>query len=255
MNQAFTVEGLHVNYEKRVVLWDLQFTIPSGLMVAIVGPNGAGKSTLLKASLGLVPSLSGSISFLGRPLEEMRGEIAYVPQRASVDWDFPMTALELVLMGRYGQLGFWGRPRRADFEAAQRALDRVGMASYADRQIGQLSGGQQQRLFVARALVRNPKIFFMDEPFAGIDLTTEKELILLFQQQKAAGKTLFIVHHDLSSIEGVFDWVILLNTRLVAAGPVSEVFHRDHLAKTFGRSPALFEEVSSLSATHQSGWV
>ncbi len=255
MSEALSVEGLHVNYEKKVVLWDLQFTIPRGQMVAIVGPNGAGKSTLLKSALGLMKPLSGSISLLGQPFAAVRKEIAYVPQRASVDWDFPMTALELVLMGRYGQLGFLGRPRRADWEAAQRALERVGMAAYADRQIGQFSGGQQQRLFVARALVRNPTLLFMDEPFAGIDLTTEKELMALFQQQKTAGKTLFIVHHDLSSIEGVFDWVILLNTRLVAAGPVTEVFHPDNLAKTFGRPPALFEEVSSLSAKHRSGWM
>ena len=238
---AVVVESLHVSYHQTPVLWDLSFAIPQGAMVAIVGPNGAGKSTLLRAILGLTPVLSGKIECFGAPVHKRRERIAYVPQRAAVDWDFPITARDLVLMGRTSRFGLFGRPRTADWEAANRALERVGMLAYADRQIGQLSGGQQQRLFIARALMRDPDLFLMDEPFAGIDLATEKELLTLLRQQKERGKTLCIVHHDLPSVEEYFDWVILLNTRLVAAGPVKEVF-RSHLAQTFGRNSSLLNE-------------
>lgn len=247
-NRALFAEELHVSYGKSFVLWDVNFEIPKGILVGIIGPNGAGKSTLLKAAMGLIEPLSGKISF-------GKGVVSYVPQRASVDWDFPITAYELVLMGRYGQLGLFGRPRKADREAAMRALERVGMLSFAQRQIGQLSGGQQQRLFIARALVNNPDIFLMDEPFAGIDLATEKELIALLRQEKEKGKTLFVVHHDLPSVEKYFDWVILLNTRLVGVGPVKEVFTRENLVKTFGHHPSLFDEATALKAQQLSGHV
>jgi manganese/zinc/iron transport system ATP- binding protein len=239
--QALLIESLHVSYGQTPVLWDISCAIPEGAMVAIVGPNGAGKSTLLRAVLGMTPPISGKIECFGAPIRKVRGRIAYVPQRAAVDWDFPITARDLVLMGRTSRFGLFGRPKAADWDAAELALQRVGMSACADRQIGELSGGQQQRLFVARALVRDPDLFLMDEPFVGIDSTTEAELFTLLRQQKERGKTLCIVHHDLPSVEEHFDWVIMLNTRLVVSGPVKEVF-RSHLTQTFGRHSSLFDE-------------
>lgn len=184
----FCAEELYVNFEKTPVLWDVTFSIPKGLLVGILGPNGAGKSTLLKSALGLVKPLSGKVEFFRENLDRVRQKIAYVPQRESVDWDFPITALEVVLMGRYGRLGWLGRPKKADREAAARALELVGMGAYAHRQISQLSGGQQQRLFLARAFVQNPEIFLMDEPFAGVDLTTEKEIVDLLKNRRKRGR-------------------------------------------------------------------
>lgn len=245
MDPAVKVEDLHVNYGKRSVLWDISFEIPKGLLVAIVGPNGAGKSTLLKAALGLIKPLSGKITLLPK--------IAYVPQRESVDWDFPITAEEVVLMGRFGKLGLFGRLKAADREAAAAALEQVGMSAYAQTQISQLSGGQQQRLFLARAFMQSADLFLLDEPFAGVDLATEKAIINLLRKQKEMGKTILIVHHDLPTVSEYFDWTILLNTRLIACGPVGEVFTRDNLAKTFGKGQQLFEEAIGLSAKSLSG--
>jgi manganese/zinc/iron transport system ATP- binding protein len=253
MNFSFEADALNVNYGKIPILWDITFQIPQGQMVGILGPNGAGKSTLLKAALGLVKPLSGNISLLGRAAAKARKKIAYVPQRESVDWDFPITALEVVLMGRYGRLGLFGRPRKADREAAGSALELVGMSAYADRQISQLSGGQQQRHFIARALVQEADLFLLDEPFAGVDLATEKAIIELLRRQKLQGKTVFIIHHDLPTVEEYFDWAVLLNTRLVACGPVKEVFHRDNLARAFGKGQLLFNEAAALSAKSVSG--
>lgn len=253
MTFSFETDSLNVNYGKTPILWDATFQVPQGVLAGIIGPNGAGKSTLLKAALGLVKPLSGKISLLGQPACNARKRVAYVPQRESIDWDFPITALEVVLMGRYGRLGLFGRPRRADREAASAALELVGMSAYASRQISQLSGGQQQRLFIARALVQNADIFFLDEPFAGVDLTTEKAIMGLLRRQKEAGKTIFIVHHDLPTVEEYFDWAILLNTRILACGPVKEIFTRENLARTFGKSQLLFDEAAALSAKSLSG--
>lgn len=250
---AMEVGDLNVNYGKTPVLWDVSFSVPRGLLVAIVGPNGAGKSTLLKTALGLVKPLSGKIDLLGMPVAKVRKQIAYVPQRESVDWDFPITALEVVLMGRYGRLGLFGRIRQADRQAAKQALELVGMGAYAHRQIGMLSGGQQQRLFIARALVQNAQLFLLDEPFAGVDLATEKSIVSLLRLQKQEGKTVFAVHHDLPTVEEYFDWVILLNTRLIASGPVAQVFTRENLSLTFGKSQELFHEAATLSAKNTSG--
>lgn len=255
MESVCIAKELYVHYEKNPVLWDISFSIPKGVLVGIIGPNGAGKSSLLKAALGLVKPLSGKIEFFKEPIAQSRKKIAYVPQRQSVDWDFPITAMQVVLMGRYGKLGLLGRPRKADREAAQKALELVGMAHFADRQISQLSGGQQQRLFLARSLLQNPDIFLLDEPFAGVDLTTEKEIMQLLKQQKEEGKTVFIVHHDLPTVENYFDWVILLNTRLVACGPLKEVFHAEHLAKAFGKTETVFDEAASLSIQKMRGYL
>lgn len=245
--QALEVNQLTVNYDKTPVLWDISLQIPAGKLVGIVGPNGAGKSTFIKASLGLVQPISGKIDFFGQPLKEVRQRVAYVPQRESVDWDFPITVRDLVLMGRYGRLGLFRWPREADLAAVYHYLDLVGMSGYADRQISQLSGGQQQRVFIARALLQDADIYFMDEPFAGIDLTTESVIMGLLRQLKSKGKTVFVVHHDLNTVESYFDWVIMLNMRLVSYGDVSKVFTAETLNTTYGKSYALLEEALKLS--------
>jgi manganese/zinc/iron transport system ATP- binding protein len=250
---ALRVEQLSVNYDKTPVLWDIYCEIPEGKLVGIIGPNGAGKSTFLKALLGMARPLSGRIEFFGHPYKKIRNRIAYVPQRSSVDWDFPITAFEVVLMGRYGKLGLFKWPKAADRQAAERALEMVGMLPFADRQISQLSGGQQQRLFIARALLQDADLYLMDEPFAGVDMATEKAIIALMDKLKMQGKTLLVVHHDLSTVDSYFDWVIMLNTCLIANGPVSEVFHTDAIMRTYGRSSALLDEAAKLTQNKTSG--
>ena len=250
---AISVENLFVNYRRNAALWDVSFSLPKGTLTGILGPNGAGKSTLLKAMLHLVEPLSGTVDFFGEPLKSVRSKIAYVPQRGSVDWDFPITAFEVVLMGRYGRLNWLGRLRKADREAAMRALEFVSMSAYADAQIGELSGGQQQRLFLARALVQNPDLFLLDEPFTGVDLATEKTLIALLKKLRDQGKTIVVVHHDLPTVEDYFDWILLLNTRLIACGPVKQVFTKQNLAAAFGKNAPLFEETADLSAKVNQG--
>jgi len=252
-DQALTVRHLSVNYDKTPALWDISFEVPKGKLVGIIGPNGAGKSTLIKAVLGLVTPISGKVTVLGVPLPNVRRKVAYIPQRTSVDWDFPITVLDLVLMGRYGRLGLFRRPKKADRQAAEHYLDLVGMTDLAHRQISQLSGGQQQRVFLARALLQDADVYFMDEPFNGIDLGTEKMLITLLKEFKSEGKTVFVVHHDLNSVENIFDWLVLLNMRLVASGPLEEVFHQKNLNKTYGKGYALLDEALKLSQTQSSG--
>lgn len=253
MNPSLEIEALHVAFGRRSVLWDLSFQIPQGVLVAVLGPNGAGKSTLLKAVMGLIPRLSGKISILGKSLEEMRSQIAYVPQRETIDWDFPITAFEVALMGRFGKLGPFGRIRKADREAATHALERVGMSAFASRQISELSGGQQQRLFLARAFVQNPSVYFLDEPLKGVDLATEKVIMDLLKKERDQGKTVFVVHHDLPSVTEYFDWAILLNHRLIGVGPTREVFTKEMIGTAFGKGNALFEEAVSLFAKAQVG--
>ncbi len=250
---ALKVEQLSVNYDKTPVLWDVHCEIPEGKLVGIVGPNGAGKSTFLKTLLGMARPLSGRIEFFGQPYKKVRQRIAYVPQRSSVDWDFPITAYEVVLMGRYGKLGLFKWSKAADREAARCALEMVGMLPFADRQISQLSGGQQQRLFIARALLQDADLYLMDEPFAGVDMATEKAIIALMDKLKVQGKTLLVVHHDLTTVDSYFDWVIMLNTCLIASGPVSEVFHTETIMRTYGRSSALLDEAAKLTQNKTSG--
>jgi manganese/zinc/iron transport system ATP- binding protein len=216
------------------VLWDIDLTLPEGRLIAVVGPNGAGKSTFIKAVLGLVPCASGSVTIYGESYETQRHLVGYVPQRESVDWDFPVNALEVVAMGLYRRIG-WFRPvGRSHRQTAMEALEKVGMANFAKRQISQLSGGQQQRVFLARALAQDAQIYFMDEPFAGVDVATERAIIALLKELKAAGKTCVVVHHDLQTVPTYFDHVVLLNMRLVAAGPVDTVFNEENLKKTYG---------------------
>lgn len=250
---AIRIEHLSVNYDKTPVLWDIHCCIPEGKLVGIIGPNGAGKSTLLKALLGMAQPLSGRMEFFGHPFKKMRQRIAYVPQRSSVDWDFPITAFEVVLMGRYGKLGFFKRPKFADKEAVLRTLEMVGMLAFKDRQISQLSGGQQQRLFIARALLQDADLYLMDEPFAGVDMATEKAIIALLDKLKVQGKTLLVVHHDLSTVDNYFDWVIMLNTCLIASGPVEEVFNSETVMRTYGRTTSLLDEAAKLTQNKTKG--
>lgn len=251
--KALTVSHLNVNYGKTPVLWDISLAVPKGKLVGIVGPNGAGKTTFLKACLGLQPSASGKIEILGHPVEDQRKRIAYIPQREAVDWDFPITVEELVLMGRYGQIGLVRRPRKADLIAVEQTLEAVQMKEFAKRQIGQLSGGQQQRAFLARALMQDADVYFLDEPFSGIDMGSESMIISLLQKLRQEGKTLFVVHHDLNSVESYFDWLIVLNMRLVASGPVETSFTPHILNAAYGKSYALFGEALRLSQNKKSG--
>jgi manganese/zinc/iron transport system ATP- binding protein len=233
-NQAIQVTDLTVAYQDKPVLWDVDLEVPSSTLLAIVGPNGAGKTTLIKAILGLVRAAAGQVLIYGQPYAEQRRLVGYVPQRGSVDWDFPTSVLDVVMMGRYGALGWIRRPRRRERELALEALDKVGMRAFADRQISQLSGGQQQRVFLARALVQDAQIYFMDEPFQGVDATTERAIVMLLQELRAAGKTVVVVHHDLQTVPEYFDWVTLLNVRRIASGPVEEVFTEQNLRLAYG---------------------
>jgi manganese/zinc/iron transport system ATP- binding protein len=238
------VHNLTVAYGKRPVLWDIDFAVPAGQLIALVGPNGAGKSTLIKAIMGLLPLSSGWVRVEGQPLAESRGAVAYVPQRESVDWDFPTDALDVVLMGRYGKLPLFGRPGREDRRIALESLEKVGMSAFARRQISQLSGGQQQRIFIARALAQDARIYLMDEPFAGVDASTEAAIVTLLRDMKAAGKTVLVVHHDLQTVPAYFDWTMLLNLRLVAFGPTAQVFTRERLNDTYGGRLNLLTQVT-----------
>lgn len=231
---AIQVTDLTVAYGNKPVLWDIDLRVPGNTLMAIVGPNGAGKTTLIKAILGLVPVAAGQVLIYGRPYAEQRRLVGYVPQRGSVDWDFPTNVLDVVMMGRYGALGWFKRPGRQERELALQALDKVGMRAYAHRQISQLSGGQQQRTFLARALVQDAQVYFMDEPFQGVDATTERAIVTLLKELRAAGKTVVVVHHDLQTVPEYFDWVTLLNVRRIASGPVSEVFTEENLRLTYG---------------------
>ncbi len=241
------VHDLTVSYQNKPVLWDIDFTLPESKLIAIVGPNGAGKSTLIKVIMGLIEPVSGHALIYGKPTDQMRKRIAYVPQRETVDWNFPVSVYDVVLMGRYAHLRLFQRPGKADREAALSALEKVGMAGYANRQISQLSGGQQQRVFLARALAQDADIYFMDEPFAGVDASTEDHILELLRTLRLQGKTVIVVHHDLQTVSGYFDWVMLLNLRLVALGPMEETFNRENLQKTYGGRLNILSQVIELT--------
>lgn len=239
---AIQVTDLTVAYKEKPVLWDVDLEVPDGILMAIVGPNGAGKTTLIKAILGLIEPAAGQVLIQGAPYKEQRHLVGYVPQRGSVDWDFPTTVIDVVMMGRYGALGWFKRPGKSERRAAMEALEKVGMATFAERQISQLSGGQQQRVFLARALVQDASIYFMDEPFQGVDAVTERAIIVLLQELRASGKTVVVVHHDLQTVPDYFDWVMLINVRRVASGPVSEVFTDENLRLAYGGRVAFLRE-------------
>ena len=239
MNSSPSAPALHIHdvtvaYHDRPVLWDVDVELRGAKLVGVVGPNGAGKSTLLKAALGLVPAATGWVEVFGKPMSEQRKLVGYVPQRESVDWDFPISAREVVTMGTYGSLGWFRRPGANERRIADESLDQVGMSEYAGRQIGQLSGGQQQRVFLARALAQRALIYFMDEPLASVDAATAQAVFDVLRKLRSEGKTVIVVHHDLRTVAEYFDEVLLLNTRLVAAGPTAEVFTAENLRRTYG---------------------
>ena len=238
------IHDLTVAYHRKPVLWDVELNLPEGKLIALVGPNGAGKSTLLKACLDLVPKTSGEVLVFGEPYRRHRDLVGYVPQRESVDWDFPVSALEVVAMGTYRRLGWFRRVGSKEREAAREALAEVGIEHLAERQISQLSGGQQQRVFLARALVQEASLYFMDEPFAAVDAATEEAIVQLLRKLNARGKTALVVHHDLATVSRYFDWVVLLNMRVVASGPTDEVFTRENLQKTYGGKLSILEDAA-----------
>lgn len=234
-----TVEHLTVTYDGRVALEDVTFAVPHGAQVAVVGPNGAGKSTLFKALVGLLPLRAGRIRLHGATPGGQADPIAYVPQREDVDWSFPVTVREVVMMGRYGRLGWLRRPRAADREVVERCLAELGLADLAERGLGELSGGQQQRVFLARALAQEPHVLLLDEPFTGVDVAAREALLTLLARLRERGITVLASTHDMETAATRFGLVALLNRRLVAYGPPATVFTPEHVAAAFG-GQALF---------------
>lgn len=253
MTSALKAQQLVVGFDQQAALWDLSFDIPVGSLVGIIGPNGAGKTTLLRAALGLVRPMVGTLQVLGDSFARVRKRVAYVPQREEVQWDFPLRVIDVVLMGRYGRLGLFRWPRKADWAAAHRYLEQVGMANYACRQIAELSGGQQQRVFLARALLQEAELYLLDEPFSGVDASSEGVIVGILKGLRNQGKTIIAVHHDLHSVAQYFDWVIMLNMRLVACGPTEEVFNQASIERTYGKGNVLLGEAVHISKTHSQG--
>lgn len=249
VSSPLAIHDLTVAYRRRPVLFEIEYNAPVGELVAIVGPNGAGKSTLLKASLGLIPKVAGRTQFFGQPFAKVRSRVAYVPQRTSVDWDFPVSALDVVTMGLYRRIG-WFRPVTTKWkDRAMQSLDRVGMAAFAGRQISQLSGGQQQRVFLARAIAQEADLYLMDEPFAGVDEATEHSIVDLLRSLRDDGKTALVVHHDLQTVPEYFDSVLLLNEKIIAAGAIDDVFTDENLRRTYGGRLNLLDRVAEKMGT------
>jgi len=236
------VEDVTVSYDARPVLWDIDLSLPKGKLIAIVGPNGAGKSTLIKTMLDLLKPVTGTIEFNNKTYKEVRKKIAYVPQRSSVDWNFPTTVYDVVLMGRYGHVGWFKRPRHKDKEIVMQSLESLSISHLKDRQISELSGGQQQRVFLARALAQEAEVYFMDEPFQGVDVKTERAIVSLFKKLKKEGKTVVVVHHDLDTVETYFDHVVLLNRRIIAQGSVAQVFKQENIDRTYTTSKRVMDD-------------
>lgn len=254
MTPAIEFHDLSVSYHKKPVLYGVDLQIPEGSLVGIIGPNGAGKSTMIRAAMGLLPLAGGWVKVFGLPFEKARHRVGYVPQREEVDWDFPVSVMDVVLMGRYGRLGWIRRPSKADRAKAGEALSKVNMLPFRERQISNLSGGQQQRVFLARALAQESDLYLMDEPFAGVDAATERAIIDLLQELKSRGKTILVVHHDLTTAREYFDRLVLLNMRVVASGPTDEVFTMELLQKTYGGRLTILSDVAS-EASRQDGGV
>jgi manganese/zinc/iron transport system ATP- binding protein len=240
------VHDLTVSYDQSPVLWNVDLSLPSGKLIGILGPNGAGKSTLIKAIMGLVKPTSGYVKIFDKTLQDVRSRISYVPQRESVDWNFPASVLDVVMMGTYGKLGLFKRPGKKEKEIALGCLDQVGMMSFVNRQISELSGGQQQRVFIARALAQEADLYLMDEPFAGVDMATETAIFQLLKEMTAKGKTIIVVHHDIHSAMNYFDWIIMLNLHLVGSGATELVMTEDLLRKTYGGKLNLLTKVTEL---------
>ena len=240
------VNHLTVSYTGKPVLWDINFDLPQGKIAAIIGPNGAGKSTLLKSIMGLIPVSNGQVRIFDRELDDVRRRVSYVPQRETVDWDFPASVNDVVMMGRYGKLGLFRRPGKQDQELVMESLEQVGMVDFSKRQIAQLSGGQQQRVFIARALAQQADFYLLDEPFAGVDAATEEAIIHLLRSMAKKNKTLMVVHHDLSSVMEYFDWTVLLNVNLIGSGPSQEIFTEEHIQKAYGGKLTVLSNIRNL---------
>lgn len=238
---AIAMRGVTVSYGNKPAVFSVDATFPAQAMSAIIGPNGAGKSTLLRSALDVIPRISGEVQVFGKPIGKARECIAYVPQRATVDWDFPATVMDVVLMGLYREVGLLGRLSRQMRSQAWDCLDRVGMADFGHRQIGRLSGGQQQRVFLARALAQDAELYLLDEPFAGVDAATERAIIDVLKLLKSGNKAVVAVHHDLSTVRDYFDYVFFINVRSIAEGPVETAFTADNLQAAYG---------GRLAATH-----
>ena len=243
-NIALSIKDLTIAYNEKPALWDIDLDIPKGALTAIIGPNGAGKTSLIKATLGIIKPIAGRIDIFGQPMKRQRSQIAYVPQRNSVDWDFPTNVLDVVMMGTYANLGWFQRPKKTEKDHAMNALKEVGMQDFADRQIGQLSGGQQQRVFIARALVQNASIYLMDEPLIGVDAITERAIIKLLKQLRDQMKTVIVVHHDLQTVSDYFDYAFLLNVRQIGFGKVNDIITAENLKLTLIKiQPILFFKI------------
>lgn len=245
-NIALETHNLTVSYNQKPVLWNVDFKLPAGQIIGIIGPNGSGKTTLLKSIMGLTPLSSGYVEIFGQQLNEVRSRISYVPQKESVDWDFPASVMDVVLMGRYSPKNLFKRISKKDKDIAAEALEKVNLLEFSNRQISQLSGGQQQRVFIARSLTQNADLFIMDEPFVGVDAATEQAILRLMQEMKEKGKTVIVVHHDLQTAKDYFDWIVLLNTRLVASGPKTEIFNEELLQEAYGGKLNVLSKVGEL---------
>jgi len=240
---SLETHNLTVIYHRKPVLWNIDFHLPQGKIIGIMGPNGAGKSTLIKAVLGLVKVNSGHSKIFGQDLNDVRKRVSYIPQQQTVDWDFPATVMDVVLMGRYQKLGLFGRVTASDKAIVKEALEQVNMTAYADRQISQLSGGQRQRVFLARALAQQSDLYLLDEPFAGVDAGTEQSIVDVLRVMKSEGKTIIVVHHDLHTAREYFDWLVLLNASLVASGPIEQVFTDELLRATYSGKLTVLSQV------------
>ncbi len=240
------VHDMIVSYNRKPVLWDVDISLPKNQIISIIGPNGAGKSTLLKAIMGLLEVDSGYIKIFGKSLNDVRKRVSYVPQRESVDWDFPACVYDIVMMGRYQYMGLFKRPSKKDKEIVEKSLEKLNIASLKNRQISQLSGGQQQRVFLARSLAQEADIYFMDEPFSAIDIATENAIIDLFKEMVKQNKTIIVVHHDIYSVKNYFDWTVMLNMRIIASGPTNEVLIPKNFKDTYGSHLNILTEVGNI---------
>lgn len=240
------VHDMIVSYDRKPVLWGIDISLPKNQIISIVGPNGAGKSTLLKAIMGLIEIDSGYVKIFDNSLDNVRKKISYVPQRESVDWDFPASVYDIVMMGRYQFMGLFKRPSKIDKNIVLKCMEKLGIASLKNRQISQLSGGQQQRVFLARALAQEADIYFMDEPFSAIDISTENTIIKLFKEMVKENKTIIVVHHDIYSVKTYFDWTVMLNMRIIASGPTKDVLTSENFKETYGSHLSILTEVGNI---------